>query len=93
MVEPPREYSDDDREQEHAPTTDDEPAESSSQDDGGDWSWEDDKAEDEPPKRESQSRYARQSAKLPRIGDSAQSSVLESMKGLRKGFKNDNDDD
>jgi hypothetical protein len=41
----------------------------------------------------SESRYSRQSAKLPRLGDSAES-VLSSMAGLRTGGdKNDDDED
>jgi hypothetical protein len=45
-----------------------------------------------PRRGDGESRYSRQSAKLPRIGESA-GSVLSSMAGLRKGIHVDEDDD
>lgn len=54
-------------------------------------------ADDEPRTRparrgDGESRYSRQSAKLPRIGEGA-GSVLSSMAGLRKGSHVEEDDD
>ena len=40
----------------------------------------------------SESRYSRQSAKLPRLGESA-GSVLSSMAGLRHGEQSEEDED
>jgi hypothetical protein len=45
-----------------------------------------------PRRGDGESRYSRQSAKLPHIGESA-GSVLSSMAGLRKGIHVDEDDD
>jgi len=60
---------------------------------GDDWSWENDKAEDATPavRTETRSRYERQSAKLPRIGDG--NSVLQSMQGFRKKLQEQAKDD
>jgi hypothetical protein len=42
-------------------------------------------------REQTRSRYARQSAKLPRIGEGAES-VLQSMQGLRQGLHRDDDE-
>jgi hypothetical protein len=42
-------------------------------------------------REQTRSRYARRSAKLPRIGEGAES-VLQSMQGLRQGLHRDDDE-